>query len=163
MFRARCLYGEPCFCYFVRVKVVTKSAEETKDAARAWLNPKFAGSGSGKATVVALIGNLGAGKTTFTQAVAEALGVKENITSPTFVIEKIYKLKGQKWQNLIHLDCYRLDKPEELLHLGWAEIASEPENLILVEWADKFPELFTHAEKIYFNHGEGDHREINFT
>lgn len=154
------------FCYFVRVKVVTKSKEETQEAAREWLKRGPQGN------VVALIGNLGAGKTTFTQAVAEALGVKENITSPTFVLEKIYLLRAEsrsKWKKLIHIDCYRLEKPEELLHLGWAEIASEPENLILVEWADKFPELFESAlptgrqvTKIYFNHGEGDTREINF-
>lgn len=136
--------------------MVTKSAEETRGAAKTWLKT------GPKANVVALIGNLGAGKTTFTQAVAQSLGITENITSPTFVLEKIYKLKGQKRANLIHIDCYRLDKPEELLHLGWQEISGDKNNLILVEWADKFPELFESAEKIYFNHGEGDQREINF-
>ncbi len=145
------------------MKVVTKSAEETKIAAKAWLK------NGPKEKAVALIGDLGAGKTTFVQGVAQALGVKENITSPTFVLQKIYRLTGQKWQNLIHFDCYRLEKSAELLSLGWEEIVNKPENLILVEWADKFPELFKsalptggQAEKIYFNHGQNEQREISF-
>jgi len=59
------------------------------------------------ATVVGLYGDLGAGKTFFTQVVAKTLGVEENIVSPTFVIEKIYELVGQKFSHLIHIDAYR--------------------------------------------------------
>ena len=89
------------------------------------------------ATLVGLIGELGAGKTAFTQAVGRALGIKETMTSPTFVIEKFYDLKGAVWARLIHLDCYRLGSAKELLKLNWAELIADPANLILVEWADK--------------------------
>ena len=86
--------------------------------------------------VVALQGDLGAGKTTFAQAVGLELGVNESMQSPTFVIEKIYEIDWNGFKNLIHIDAYRLEKDEELLHLGWQEIISEPENFILIEWPE---------------------------
>src|SRR3989338_7645376 len=62
------------------------------------------------ATFVTLQGELGAGKTAFTQAVARALDVTETVTSPTFVLEKIYLLNGRQFKRLIHIDAYRLEK-----------------------------------------------------
>lgn len=88
------------------------------------------------AFVVGLSGDLGSGKTTFVKFLGEALGVRETITSPTFVIEKIYKLSGQKFKHLIHIDAYRLTSGKELLVLGWNEIACAPENLIFIEWPE---------------------------
>ena len=88
------------------------------------------------ATVVTLSGELGAGKTTFVQGIARALGVAEPITSPTFVIEKIYSLEGQKWKRLIHIDAYRLADARELAALGWQEIVADPENLVCIEWPE---------------------------
>ncbi|MHB1316714.1 MAG: tRNA (adenosine(37)-N6)-threonylcarbamoyltransferase complex ATPase subunit type 1 TsaE [Minisyncoccota bacterium] len=92
-----------------------------------------------KATVLGLYGDLGAGKTSFTQGLASALGIIDTVVSPTFVIEKIYTLENQKFSHLIHIDAYRIEKSEEMLHLGWEEIISNPDNLIVVEW----PELIT--------------------
>ncbi len=92
------------------------------------------------ATVVALSGELGAGKTTFAQGVAKTLGVEEVVASPTFVIEKIYKLTGQKWEHLIHIDAYRLQGAHELQTIGWRELATEPGNLIILEWPERVPE-----------------------
>src|SRR5579863_8039915 len=71
------------------------------------------------ATVVGLYGDLGAGKTTFVQAVAKELGISKAVSSPTFVIMKIYELSEKKWKYLIHIDAYRLEKSLELLHVGW--------------------------------------------
>ena len=101
---------------------------------------------SDKATVVGLYGNLGAGKTTFVQTVARSLGVEETVTSPTFVIEKIYDLSSleprvSNFDHLIHIDAYRLEKSEELLHLGWQEIVSDSKNLILIEWPERVAEI----------------------
>src|ERR1700679_1259702 len=93
------------------------------------------------ATVVTLSGDLGTGKTTFTQAVAKALGVGEDVTSPTFVIEKIYQLKGQKFDRLIHIDAYRLENEHELKVLGFEELLEDPKNLILLEWPERVAEL----------------------
>src|SRR3989338_1544300 len=76
----------------------------------------------GSSTVVALSGDLGAGKTTFAQAVAKSLGVEETVNSPTFVIQKVYALSDQQWGRLIHIDAYRLKSADELRALGWDEM-----------------------------------------
>ena len=102
--------------------------------------------GASAATVIALSGELGAGKTTFTQAAAKALGVEETVNSPTFVIEKIYQLpldsaRGEnKFSRLIHIDAYRLKSAEELTHLGWDDIIVDPLNLIIIEWPEHVEE-----------------------
>lgn len=89
------------------------------------------------ATLVTLSGELGAGKTAFTQAVAKAYGVSDSVTSPTFVLEKVYALpEGSGFTTLIHIDAYRLEGAEELNVLGWEAILQEPGNLILLEWPE---------------------------
>ncbi len=107
-----------------------------------------------RATVVGLSGDLGAGKTTFTQAVARALGIKDVVQSPTFVIMKSYptgKDSPCQWGRLIHLDCYRLERAEELARLGWAELIADPTNLILVEWPERVAEIIpTSSAQIKF-------------
>ena len=93
------------------------------------------------ATVVALSGDLGAGKTTFVQTVAKHFGIEEQVSSPTFVIEKIYEIAHGAFARLIHIDAYRLKGAEELEALGWSEIVSDPANLILIEWPERVAEL----------------------
>jgi tRNA threonylcarbamoyladenosine biosynthesis protein TsaE len=117
---------------------------------------------SGMATVIALSGDLGAGKTTFTQLIAGKLGVKENIISPTFVIMKNYDLGAKyKWKKLIHIDAYRLDTSEELLKLGWEEIMSDKNNLILIEWPEQVPECIPeNALKVELSHTKNETRVI---
>ena len=89
------------------------------------------------ATVVTLSGGLGAGKTTFAKILAKQLAVEEDVTSPTFVIERIYPLPaGQKFARLVHIDAYRLEGAHQLEVLGWKEILADPSNLILVEWPE---------------------------
>ena len=92
-----------------------------------------------QATVIALRGDLGSGKTTLTQEIAKSLGVKENIISPTFVIMKNYQLKNKKFEKLVHIDAYRLEKDVELLKLGWDEIITDPKTIIILEWPEKVP------------------------
>ncbi len=90
------------------------------------------------ATLVTLSGNLGAGKTTFTQVLARTLGVEEVVNSPTFVLEKIYKLaEGQLFKRLIHIDAYRLEKGSDLVPLGFDEIMQDSGNVVLLEWPEK--------------------------
>ena len=106
-----------------------------------------------EATVVALFGELGSGKTSFTQATARALGVLEQVTSPTFVIEKIYKLKQQAFLHLIHIDAYRLEDSHELVALGWEDLIREPSNLVFVEWADRIKDILPNtAVKLSFTY-----------
>src|SRR3989344_4690866 len=104
------------------MKYLSKSSEETNKIAQDFLNALKLGTG---ATVVALQGDLGAGKTAFAQEVGKILGVAENMHSPTFVIEKIYQIDFKHFKRLIHIDAYRLEKESELLHLGWQDLINE--------------------------------------
>jgi tRNA threonylcarbamoyladenosine biosynthesis protein TsaE len=94
-----------------------------------------------RATLVTLSGDLGAGKTTFTQGVARALGVTDTVASPTYVIEKVYTLSGALWERLIHIDAYRLTSAHELQVLGWNEMIADPKNLILLEWPERVADI----------------------
>ena len=98
------------------------------------------------ATLVTLSGELGAGKTTFTQAVAQALGIENIVNSPTFVIEKVYGIpETQKFKRLVHIDAYRLTNNGELNALGFGELMSHPGNLIMVEWPENVAGISEHA------------------
>lgn len=118
--------------------ITSHSLEETKKIAADWLTEISA---QAEATVVGLSGHLGSGKTTFVQAVAKILGVDEQVTSPTFVIMKIYEIPVSKgnswpWKRLVHIDAYRLERPEELEALGFEDIVANANNLVLIEWAE---------------------------
>lgn len=118
------------------------------------------------ATILALSGDLGSGKTAFVKALASALGITDTITSPTFVIEQIYSLsKGAIFDRLIHIDAYRLERASELERLGWAEIASNPKNLICLEWPENVAGLshFSAARRLQFRFIDENTREISFS
>lgn len=107
--------------------------------------------------ILALVGNLGTGKTTFTKYFAEALGVKEVITSPTFNIVKEYE-SGRL--PLYHFDVYRISDPEEMFEIGYEEYFFGT-GVCVVEWADLIEELL--PEKtiyIYINHGKNAQSRI---
>ncbi len=95
------------------------------------------------ATLVTLSGELGAGKTAFTQRAARALGITETVNSPTFVLEKIYQLPRElggstsKFTRLVHIDAYRLERGEELSALGFDELMQDEGNLVMLEWPEK--------------------------
>jgi tRNA threonylcarbamoyladenosine biosynthesis protein TsaE len=89
------------------------------------------------AVVLALSGDLGAGKTTFVQALGDFLGVTETITSPTFTIMKQYDINDGVFSSLIHMDAYRIEDSEELRPLRFSEILATPQTLFCIEWAEK--------------------------
>jgi len=89
-----------------------------------------------KAQILALSGDLGAGKTTFLQGFAKGLGIKEHILSPTFVIFKKFKIKNPSFNLFYHIDCYRLKDSKDLLGLGFEEFFSNPKNIIAIEWSE---------------------------
>jgi tRNA threonylcarbamoyladenosine biosynthesis protein TsaE len=97
------------------------------------------------ATVLALQGDLGAGKTTFTKSLARILGITDSVTSPTFVIQKTFSISEAFSKNifaqLIHIDSYRLDLSAELAHLGWHDLLNQKENLIVVEWPERIADI----------------------
>lgn len=109
-------------------------AEIAQDMAKS-LVPK-----ENSATILALSGDLGAGKTAFVKALARAFGIEEDVTSPTFVIEKVYVPPKGPFTRFIHIDAYRLNGARDLDVLGWKELMQEPSNLILIEWPEKVRE-----------------------
>jgi len=126
------------------MKYVSNSTKETAKIAKEFADKVFSIKGNKGAIVVGLSGELGAGKTTLTKSFAKALGIKEKVSSPTFVILKKYKTKNKF---LIHIDAYRINKAKEILDLGWKEITRDPKNIILVEWAENIRKVFP---KSYF-------------
>ncbi|MCX6719562.1 MAG: tRNA (adenosine(37)-N6)-threonylcarbamoyltransferase complex ATPase subunit type 1 TsaE [Candidatus Staskawiczbacteria bacterium] len=114
------------------------------------------------AVVLALRGNLGGGKTTFLQGFAKGLGIKENITSPTFVIQKKFEIRNSKFETFYHLDCYRLNKPEEILELDYKNIIKNPKNIVAIEWPEKIEKLLPKDTiEITFKFIDENNREIN--
>lgn len=108
-------------------KIIVKSVTETTDIARKIANKAKPGE------VYALIGNLGTGKTTFAQAFAEAIGISESVSSPTFKLISEYK-GNNLW--LYHIDCYRLESPQQFINIGGEEYLESADGVTLIEWAD---------------------------
>jgi tRNA threonylcarbamoyladenosine biosynthesis protein TsaE len=150
--------------------IISRSLEETKEIARRWLMEISASedlNDSNEATVIGLCGPLGSGKTAFVQEVAKILGIEKPVTSPTFVLMKIYEIganvQPSPWKRLIHIDAYRLEKPEELEILDFESIVSDSHNLVLIEWADNIEEaLPLNWKRINFETVSENERGITF-
>lgn len=124
------------------MKKEVKNLEELRAVAEAFLG-KIAGNPQKEtATVVGLSGDLGAGKTAFTKCVASILGITEVVTSPTFILEKVYiiprgSVLGERFLKLIHIDAYRLEGGKEMRALDWDALLLDEHNLILIEWPEQ--------------------------
>jgi len=127
--------------------------------------------------IICLSGDLGSGKTTFVQGILKGLRVKGPYTSPTFVIVKEYKKKSTKHktqitnklqatnykpQTIYHIDAYRINE-KDILNLGWEEIINQPDNLIVVEWAERIKKIIpVNAQWIKFSWEGKERRKIVF-
>ncbi len=122
------------------------------------------GGGNGEmAQVVALDGELGAGKTTLTQRIAKLFGVQADVISPTFTIMKKYQTNNKNFKNLIHIDAYRLDTEDELTNLGWSEMLRDKDNLIIIEWPERVANLIPqNSIVIKLEHIDEGKRSITF-
>lgn len=111
--------------------------------------------------VIALYGDLGAGKTTFVQALAKALGVKKRVQSPTFILMQEYQLsKRGAAKLLLHVDAYRGDVAQ-FKAVGLPEYLRNPETIVLVEWADRIQALLPKKMiNVRLAHRGGDMRTI---
>lgn len=121
------------------------------------LRPKDKG-----ATLVALSGDLGVGKTAFTKSAAKVLGVKDSITSPTFTIAEFYRnLENSNFKQLIHVDAYRLENMEDLEVLGFSEWMQDVYNLIFFEWPNQvnLPDVLVDYF-IFIEHGEKENKRF---
>lgn len=113
--------------------------------------------------VIALTGELGAGKTTFVQGFAKGFGIKEKIISPTFILIRPHKIP-QTDKMLYHIDLYRLENKDQIKNLGLEEIINNPNNLVLIEWAEKLANnLPQNTLKIKIEKEEGDVRLITLS
>ena len=168
-------------------EIKTASAEETQKIARMLVEKLSAAPSRRKrdgAQIIALQGDLGAGKTTFAQGFARALGVRENVLSPTFVLMKIYDIPSKfqnspprripglisseakqlasdpspKFKHLIHIDCYRIASSKDILHLGFQEMLKDKDAIILIEWPERIKKILPrNAIGLQFAHGEKLH------
>ena len=142
-------------------KVITKSAEETKRIAANLAKEVKKQRLLKYAFIIVLEGNLGSGKTTFIQGLASGLGVKEKVLSPTFLILKQFPIALKNYKNFYHIDAYRLKNSAEILELGFKDLIKNPENIIIIEWADKIRRLLPKKTLwIKFSNLKGDKRKI---
>ncbi len=118
------------------------------------------------ATIIALHGDLGAGKTTFTQGLLRALGVNGRVTSPTFLIVRRYalksqksKVKGQRFRNAYHFDLYRIHAASELRTLEFDTIIADPENIVIIEWPERLGRK-RHTYAVRLRHGSHEKERI---
>lgn len=139
------------------MEFITENAEETKRIGQKLATDLI----SGKGLIVALTGDLGSGKTTFVQGFAEELGVK-GIISPTFILLRKYKIENAKYKekNLYHLDLYRLEGnvENEIEGIGVKEAWDDPENIIIIEWAEKIKNIMPKVAKWINFESLGDNR-----
>jgi len=110
------------------------------------VSKKFSKSLTG-GTTLGLVGNLGAGKTVFTKGLAAGLGLKKNITSPTFVLMKIYPVKLKTIKFLVHIDAYRIKTTHDLITIGADEYFNRPDTVVIIEWANKIKKILPKKTK----------------
>ena len=115
------------------MKYISHSRKETKKFAQ-YLAKKM------PTNMIALTGELGTGKTTFTQGFAKSLGIKDKIISPTFVLIRQYKIPKSK-RILFHIDLYRLEDSNQFKNLGLEDIINDLNHIIIIEWAEKIKKL----------------------
>lgn len=136
-------------------KNITKSAEETIKIAENLAKKIKPGD------FIALFGELGGGKTTFTQGLVKGLNIKKRIISPTFIIIREYDIPGKNYK-FYHIDLYRINMEDyEVSELGLSEILEEGKGIVVVEWAEKMGKFLPKKRKeIYFKYLSENRREI---
>ncbi len=113
--------------------------------------------------VVGLIGDLGAGKTVFTKGLAIGLGIKNTITSPTFVLMKVYPVKKHKQiKQFVHIDAYRLKSAKDLEVIGALEYFDRSDSVVVIEWADRVKKTLPKKVTFITMEHNGNSRRINY-
>lgn len=141
---------------------LSKNAEDRDRIAGLLLDAASNTEGS-SAAVLAFSGDLGAGKTTTAQAIARQLGIQESVKSPTFILFHNYPINFGRFTHLVHVDAYRLNGPEELVALGFADLLADPKNLIIIEWPERVAALVPeNAVQVSFSHIDENIREVSW-
>lgn len=149
------------------MNIATESVKETQEIAKdmAMEIAQVGNNEANHATVIALEGELGAGKTTFIQGFAKGLKIDSPITSPTFVIFKIYPIgKGKYFKKMIHVDCYRLRDYKDLEKLNFKEVLKDKDNIVAIEWSDRVGEILPEKYiKVHIDHLTETERRITIS
>ena len=146
----------------LRSKYIVRSLEETQRLAEQLVVDLV--SKKDQATVLLFSGDLGAGKTTFTKSIAGALGVKDSVISPTFILEKRYSIKNNShFKTLVHIDAYRFEVEQEAKVLLLDDSEKDPHSLIIIEWPEKLGKYKPkNARNIFFKGVDEDTKEISW-
>lgn len=139
--------------------VITRSLAETNALAASIAESIEPGS------IIALTGDLGAGKTAFSKAFALALGITADVTSPTFTLMNIYTLPGIRRgiQRFVHIDAYRIETSEEFEAIGAFDYIGAPATVAIVEWAEKIPQILEFPQLIRISIELGSAGERRFS
>ncbi len=106
-----------------------------------------------QATIVALSGTLGSGKTTFVQGCFKALGVRRRATSPTFILMRRSRVRRGQFRWVYHIDAYRLTRAGDVRALEISEALKDPHSLFFVEWPERIAQLLPRGRRVRFAHG----------
>lgn len=130
----------------------TESDTETRELARR------IGAAAQAGDFLCLYGPMGAGKTTFTQGLAQGLGVDEPVSSPTFALVHEYAGRTPIW----HLDTYRIQNLDELLDLSWDDLLAG-HGVVVIEWPERIAEALPHNRlDVRIDYAEGEARRLGF-
>lgn len=132
------------------MEILTHSAAETKDLGKAVASELQGGE------IFELVGDLGSGKTTFVQGLAEGLGITRRVLSPTFIIRRSYR--GNL--NLEHFDFYRLNSPSDLAGLDLDDVLEVPKTVVVMEWPERVSLQSPKARRIEFTYVDENTRRI---
>ena len=142
--------------------IISNSAEETAQFAADYAKKLLGGE------VIGLIGELGSGKTAFTRGFAKGLGINQSVTSPTFVMMRIYEVKEpvnpeSKIKRFCHIDAYRANDSLDIISIGAEDFIGQKDVVTVVEWADKVREILPQRTVyIHFEFQDGNKRLIKY-
>ena len=145
--------------------IITNSEQDTYDFAL-----KFAANLKG-GEVIGLMGDLGSGKTIFTKGLAMGIGIKQAITSPTFVLMRLYEIRGadknieakNKIKRFCHIDAYRTKDELDIVSIGAEDFMGQEDTVTVVEWADKIRDILPRrTQYIHFEFQGGEKRLIKY-
>lgn len=119
------------------MKIITHSEQETIEFGKKLARELCGGE------VIVLYGALGAGKTMLVKGIARGLGIKKIITSPTFILMNVYKIKDLRFKikELVHIDCYRVHKAQDIEDIGALEYFGRKDSVVVIEWPEKIKEI----------------------
>src|SRR5437763_1302299 len=140
--------------------VITNSFKQTQKLGKDFAKKLTGGE------VIALHGDLGGGKTTFVQGLAQGLGVEKNIISPTFIIMRTYdisiKYKVSCIKYFYHVDLYRIGQEREVVDLGLLELMGDVETIVAIEWPEKIENLLPEKRiDVFFEYLDEEKRKIS--